>query len=232
MDEPDDAPGRHRTPGEDPPREPASTTTRPWELIILGALVLAVVGSWIWFQSQDDGSSSAATPPAQTATTPDPPDEGPVPGEELSVDAYQVEATRICDEAPNLAPLFSAANPTFSELESVVRLALSSSVDKTLRELGALTPPVELRPAHDAALAAGQMQATTLRDLARELRVAGTKEKAGNLSEPERAAVIQRVTEAAGSLDRQTLAANEAYREIGVAACVAPVGEIAEDDET
>ena len=231
MDEADDEPGRHRSLDVEPPGGPVEPQRRPWELVILGALVLAVVGSWIWFQSQDDESSVAA-PPAQTETAPEPSDGGPAPGDELTVDAYQTESARICDEAPNLAPLFSAANPTFSELESVVRLALSSSVDKTLREMGALVPPPELRDAHAAALAAGEMQATTLRGLARELNAAATKEKAGNLPEDERAAVIDRVTEAAGSLDRQTLAANEAYREMGVPSCVAPVGEIPADDET
>ena len=231
MDAPDAGPGRHRTPDEDPPFEDGARRRWPWELVVLGVLVLAVVGSWVWFQSQDDGSAVTATPPPAETTPPADGDDDD-PGDELSVDQYQAEATRICDEAPNLAPLFSAANPTFSELESVVRLALSSAVDKTLRELGALTPPPELRPAHDVALAAGEDQAATLRELARELRAAGNKEKAGDLSEEERAGVITRITEAAGSLDRQTLVANEAYREIGVAACVAPVGEIPDDDET
>lgn len=231
MDAPDAEPGRHRTPDDEPPLGDGVRRQWPWELVVLGVLVLAVVASWVWFQSQDDGTASVATPPpAETA----PPGEGDGdgPADELSVEQYQAEATRICDETPNLAPLFSAANPTFSELESVVRLALSSAVDKTLRELGALRPPPELRAAHDAALAAGEDQAATLRELARELKTAGDKEKAGDLSEQERAGVITRITDAAGSLDRQTLVANEAYREIGVAACVAPVGEIPDDDET
>ena len=229
MSEPEDEAGRHRTPAADPSQEPEAPRRRPWELVILGLLVIAVIASWVWFQSQDDGSANAGTPPSAEAVTD--PSESPIV-EPLSVDEYQAEAARICDEAPNLAPLFSAANPTFSELESVVRLALSSSVGKTLRELGALAPPPELRPAHDAALAAGEMQADTLRVLAAELNGAAAKEQAGDLTERERTAVIERITEAAAALDRQTLAANEAYREIDVAACVAPVGEIPADDET